>query len=195
MSDRASPSARAGDRAPDGAGPPLQAARGPAPIASGGRIILLHPAAGRSPRHGDGERRATRRAMQDWERLQTPGALPTLRDLSPVLDSVDWADRFLLACDPDPRRSVFVLCGSRVEAALGRRLIGRVLCDVVADKAALLRACADAMTGLRAVEVEDAIRGAHGQTCMYRAVFMPMRGVDPDHLYLMGAYGCDTVHR
>lgn len=194
MCDQVSPSARPGDRVPADTAPVRQAARGAAPIADG-RVVLLHPAAGRSPRHGNGERRATRRAMQDWERLQTPDALPTLRDLSPILDSVDWADRFLLACDPEPGRSVFVLCGSRIEAAFGQRLIGRVLCDVVGDKVALLRGCADAVKTLRAVEVEDLVRGADNQTCVYRAVFMPMRGVDPDHLYLMGAYACDTVGR
>lgn len=195
MSDPASPPAHPRDRAPGNGGRVRQAAQGTAPFGGDGRVVLLHPSGGRAWRQGHSERRATRRAMEDWAGLQKAGVLPTLRDLSMVLDSADWADRFLLACDPDPRRSVFVLCGSRVEAAFCQRLIGRVLCDVASDKATLLRGCAEAAKELRAVEVEDAIRDAEGRPYLYRAAFMPMRGTDPEHLYLMGAYGCDTAQR
>lgn len=194
MSDPASFSARPGDRAPGGSAA-LEVGRDPASTAGGGRVVLLHRAADRIWRHGDSERRATRRAIEDWVGLQQQDVLPKLRDLSPILNSLDWADRFLLASDPDPGRSVFVLCGSRVEAAFGQRLIGRMLCDVVGDKTALLRGCAQAASELRAVELEDATRDADGHPCLYRAVFMPVRGADPDHLYLMGVYGCATAQR
>jgi hypothetical protein len=189
MSDQASSSASPHDRVADD-GRDCQAIRDPAAISRTRRIVLLRPTADRTQRFADGERRATRRALGDWQRLRASGLLPTLQDLSPFLDSVDWEDRFLLACDQDPARSVFVLCGSRVEAAFGQRMIGRVLCDVAGGKAALIRACANAVKELRPAEVEDAVDVAEGHISIYRAVFMPVRGADSDCRYLMGAYGC-----
>lgn len=134
------------------------------------------------------ERRATRRALRDWERLRRDGVPPTLTELAPHRMPVEWADRFLLACDPDPCRSVFVLCGHHVETAFGERLIGRAICDVAPRHAAMLRACAEAVRLHAPVEVEDAHPVADGRILLYRAAIMPVRGTDHEHGYLMGAY-------
>lgn len=139
------------------------------------------------------ERRATRRALQDWEKLRAGAELPALMDLAPHRNPEDWADRFLLSCDPDATRSVFVLCGERVEAAFGQRLIGRALIDILPRQQALIGACCDAMREQTPVEVEDAFRTAPGRMTFYRAVFMPVRGLDIEDRYLMGAYGCFPV--
>ncbi len=173
-----------------GAGQP-----GPQPLAGRGgwRDALLRSAAADAPRMVGVERRATCRALQDWRLLQLDGMPPRLRDLAPHHNPADWADRFLLACDPDPARSVFVLCGGRVEGAFGQRLIGRALCEAAPRQHALIQACARAMRDQLPVEVEDAYRVADGRTTIYRAVFMPVRGADPGGGYLMGAYGSLTI--
>lgn len=172
-------------------------ARQPAPqsfaLPHGRRAALLRSAAAETPRTASAERRATRRALQDWRLLQIDGVPPRLSDLTPHRDPAGWADRFLLACDPEPARSVFVLCGGRVEDAFGQRLIGRALCDVAPRQRALVQACARAMHGQLPIEVEDSYRVADGRTTIYRAVFMPVRGADLGGGYLMGAYGSLTV--
>src|SRR3546814_17888282 len=56
-------------------------------------LVLLHPTADQTQRFADGERRATRRALRDWQRLRAGGTLPTLQALSPLLDFVAWEDR------------------------------------------------------------------------------------------------------
>jgi hypothetical protein len=159
----------------------------------GPRTVWLRPGSSVTPRPAGDERRAIRRALRDWESLSTESLLPSLTDLAPLRNPVDWADRFLLACDPDPARSVFVLCGSRVEKAFGQHIIGRTLGEVASRQNALLHACTDAVREQGPFEVEDAFRAGGEKLVFYRAVFMPVRGVDSDDTYLMGAYGCLAV--
>ena len=134
----------------------------------------------------------TRLALQEWEGLQRDGMPPALSDLAPHHNSLEWANRFLLACDPVAARSVFVLCGRHVEASFGQRIIGQALCDIAPRHVSLLRACAEACQLQRPVEVEDAQPAGDGRLLIYRAVVMPVRGADHGHDYLMGAYGCTT---
>jgi hypothetical protein len=159
----------------------------------GPRTVWLRPGSSVTPQPEGDERRAIRRALRDWDSLRTESRLPALNDLAPLRNPVDWADRFLLACDPDPARSVFVLCGSRVESAFGQRIIGRTLGEVAPRQTALLHACTDAVREQSPFEVEDAFRAGGEKLVFYRAVFMPVRGIDSDDAYLMGAYGCLVV--
>lgn len=159
----------------------------------GRRNALLRSTAAETPGLVGAERRVTRRALRDWQLLQLDGTPPQLRDLAPHRNPADWADRFLLACDPDPARSVFVLCGGRVEDAFGQRLIGRALCEAAPRQQGLIQACARAVRDQLPVEVEDAYRVADGRMTIYRAVFMPVRGADLGSIYLMGAYGALTI--
>ncbi len=184
------PRADDSSRRPPAARSPNASAAG----ARGSRTIRLQKSDGAGFQPNGQERRATRRALQDWLRLRTGAELPLLKDLAPHRSPEDWADRFLLSCDPDATRSVFVLCGERVEAAFGQRLIGRALNDILPRLPALIGACCDAMREQAPVEIEDAFRAAPGHMVFYRAVFMPVRGLDPEDRYLMGAYGSFPVH-
>lgn len=144
------------------------------------------------PRLTGVERRMTRLALQEWEGLQRDGVPPALSDLAPHRNALEWADRFLLACDPVAARSVFVLCGHRVETSFGQRVIGQALCDIAPRHVSLLRACAEARRLQMPVEVEETQPVGDGNLLTYRAVVMPVRGGDHSHDYLMGAYGCTT---
>lgn len=154
------------------------------------RIVWRRPESASTARPEGRERRAVRRALEDWQRLRASGANPALTDLSPLRNPTDWADRFLLACDREPARSVFVLCGAQVEQAFGQRLIGRTLGEVAARQSALIQACSDAVREQSPCEVEDGFHAAGRRLVLYRAVFMPVRGADMDEGFLMGAYGC-----
>lgn len=182
-----------GQRSPEDAGARSPATAKAAAALRGPRTVWLRPESRVTPRREGDERRAIRRALRDWESLRTEGLLPSLNDLAPLRNPVDWSDRFLLACDPDPARSVFVLCGSRVEKAFGQRIIGRTLGEVAPRQGTLLHACTDAMRDQAPFEVEDAYRAGAGRLIFYRAAFMPVRGVDPEDTYLMGVYGCVVV--
>jgi hypothetical protein len=172
---------------------PSSALAGGAPAGPQTRRIWPRPERAGPPRPEGHERRAIRRALADWERLCADGAIPVLTELSPLRSPIDWTDRFLLACDREPARSVFVLCGARVEAAFERRIIGRTLGEIAARQGGLVRACAQAMREQRPCEVEDVFRNAARRLVLYRAVFLPVRSADGCGAYLMGAYGCTTV--
>jgi hypothetical protein len=159
----------------------------------GRRATLLRSVTTGTARAVGTERRATRQALSDWQQLSIDGLPPSLRDLAPHRNPASWADRFLLACDPDPARCVFVLCGERVEQAFGQRLIGQTLCAVAPRQTALIEACTRAMQSQAPAEVEDSYRIADGRRAIYRAAFMPVRGADLGDGYLMGAYGALIV--
>jgi hypothetical protein len=167
----------------------------PRPVAGkpGRRAALLRSFTTETPHVVGMERRATRQALNDWQRLAIDGLPPSLRDLAPHRNPESWADRFLLACDPDPARCVFVLCGERVERAFGQRLIGQMLCTVAPRQKALIEACMRAMRSRTPAMVEDRYRIADGRSAIYRAAFMPVRGADLSDGYLMGAYGALIV--
>jgi hypothetical protein len=193
MTDDAPLNAVPGKRSAEDADASRRARSEAAAALRGPRTVWLRPGSSVTPQPAGDERRAIRRALRDWENLRAENLLPALNDLAPLRNPVDWADRFLLACDPDPAHSVFVLCGSRVERAFGQRIIGRTLGEVAPRQGALLHACTDAMREHGPFEVEDAFRAGGEKLVFYRAVFMPVRGVDSDDTYLMGAYGCVVV--
>jgi len=192
MTDDVSLTQAPGQRSPEDAGARTPDAPAATAAQRGPRTVWLRPESRATRGTGD-ERRAIRRALRDWDLLRTREQVPSLTELAPLRNPVDWSDRFLLACDWDPARSVFVLCGSRVEKAFGQRVIGRTLEEVAPHQGTLLHACSDAMREQAAFEVEDAYRTAPGRLIFYRAVFMPVRGVDSEGAYLMGAYGCVVV--
>ncbi len=137
------------------------------------------------------ERRAARATLALWRRSAADGALPRLSDMGLHSDGDAWRHRFLLVVDPNPVRSVFIVCGAAARAAFHEAVIGRALEDVPPPGGEpLLEGCAIAARDRVPVEVEGAMEGHDRRPARYRAIFLPLGGESGAADYLMGTFGC-----
>ncbi len=138
------------------------------------------------------ERRATVRARSHWTRSHHDGPCPTITDLHLSGNNEIGSHYFLLRVDPNPRHSVFIMCGDAVKADLGGRLVGTTLWDCTPEEIRddLCQACGKALDGNAPVNQDGAYSPGDGTKVRYRSVFMPVRSdLDRHPSYAFGAFG------
>ncbi len=137
------------------------------------------------------DRRATSRALTLWQGAGGNGEIPTLDDFDPSKERDSGPYSFLLKEDPDPRLSVFILCGDGAESRFLAAPVGQTLWEVAPRqiRTELCAACGRARAESQPIQVEGSYAPAEGGEIRYRSIFMPVRSnAVTETGYVYGAY-------
>ncbi len=117
------------------------------------------------------DRRATSRALALWQGARGNGEIPTLGDFDPAKERESGPYGFLLKEDPDPRLSVFILCGEGAESQFLAAPVGQTLWQVAPRpiRKELCAACGRARAESQPIQDEGSYAPAEGGEIRYRS--------------------------
>ena len=142
------------------------------------------------------DRRATSRALALWEGARGKDGIPTLGDFDPSKERESGRYSFLLKEDPDPRLSVFILCGYGAESQFLAAPVAQTLWEVAPRpiRNELCAACGRARAESQPIQVEGSYTPAEGGEIRYRSIFMPVRSnAATETGYVYGTYNSKPV--
>jgi hypothetical protein len=136
------------------------------------------------------ERRATGRAGSNWQAAKGAEAIPSLTALGVGDMSAEWSNRFLIRCDKEMPRAVFIACGNALQSEWDIERMGETLENALPVELCgrFAEGCQRSLTEGCPVPVEGSYRTDADCEVMFRCVMMPVRAMNDEIEFVYGAY-------